>query len=134
MKNNNDQTTSDFFSFHALQPAKVSEISEATASSPVSSEERVNFHIGNPVQDVRLIQLYFSLATKLNLSLEQIKSEEFITNIDEAGWDVQNKTWLEIIYRSIENIVPYAPRGGYSRQNPGPLTAHYKDWLTVSVR
>ncbi len=41
-----------------LKPAKaaaVSEISEATASSPVPPEERVNFHIGNPVQDERLV-------------------------------------------------------------------------------
>ena len=49
------------FQLRPLRPAKVSEISEATASSPTSPEERVNFHIGNPVEDERLISFYQNL-------------------------------------------------------------------------
>ena len=42
------------FRLKPTRAAKVSEISEATAASAVAPEERVNFHIGNPVQDPRL--------------------------------------------------------------------------------
>jgi hypothetical protein len=47
----------DAFALRPVKAAVVSEISEATASSPVPPEERVNFHIGNPVQDPRLVLL-----------------------------------------------------------------------------
>ena len=37
-----------------IRVARVSEISESTAAAAIPDEERVNFHIGNPVQDVSL--------------------------------------------------------------------------------
>ena len=49
------------FRLKSIKAAKVSEISESTANSPVPPEERVNFHIGNPVQDERLFQYYLNL-------------------------------------------------------------------------
>ena len=42
----------EYFRLRPIKAAKVSEISEATSASPVPPEERVNFHIGNPVQMV----------------------------------------------------------------------------------
>ena len=44
----------DYFELRPTRAAKVSEISEATASSAIAPEDRVNFHIGNPVQEPRL--------------------------------------------------------------------------------
>ena len=46
-----------FFHLKPIRAARVSEISEATAAAPVPDEERVNFHIGNPLQEVQRLQV-----------------------------------------------------------------------------
>jgi len=43
--------------------ARVSEISETTAAAPVPPEERVNFHIGNPLQDPKLSSAFLRIAS-----------------------------------------------------------------------
>ena len=57
----------ELFKLKAIKAAKVSEVSEATASSNVPKEERVNFHIGNPVQDTSLSSAYLRLALNINI-------------------------------------------------------------------
>ena len=47
-----------FFRLKSIRAARVSEISETTAAAPVPNEERVNFHIGNPLQDPRLSSVF----------------------------------------------------------------------------
>jgi hypothetical protein len=37
------------FRLKPIRSARVSEISETTAAAPVAAEDRVNFHIGNPL-------------------------------------------------------------------------------------
>jgi len=55
------------FRLKPTRAAKVSEISEATAASAVAPEERVNFHIGNPVQDPRLSSAFLRAALGLDI-------------------------------------------------------------------
>jgi len=106
----------DRFELKPIKVAKVSEISESTASSDVSPAERVNFHIGNPVQDERLISLYFSLVTNIE------KSEQANDSI--------NEQYLKLLQNCIKKCSPYMPRGGYSPKNPHPLISQLKEWLT----
>jgi len=110
------------FQLRALKSAKVSEISEATSASPVPAAERVNFHIGNPVQDPRLVKMYYQMATG-------VMSEDEI-GIEEAGWETTQRNQLELIRDSIQKSVPYLPRGGYLRSNPGELIKYFQNWLT----
>jgi len=56
------------FRLRPAKAAKVSEVSETTAASPVPPEERVNFHIGNPAQDERLVSAFFRIALGLDPS------------------------------------------------------------------
>ena len=55
-----------------LRAARVSEISEATAASATAPEERINFHIGNPVQDPRLTAAYLRAVLGLDIRDEQL--------------------------------------------------------------
>ncbi len=102
-----------YFQLRPLQAATISEISEATAASTVPEQERVNFHIGNPVQDDRLIALYSQL----------VLPED---NPEDAG---QPGTCRQLVYQAINNSINYSPRGGFSRQRPIPLINYVKQWL-----
>ncbi len=101
----------EYFQLRPLKAAKVSEISEATAASPVPPEDRVNFHIGNPVQDERLITLYTSLVYQDNT-------------------DERLQPYRLLLERSIRANIPYMPRGGYLREKPHTIITHFKEWLT----
>jgi hypothetical protein len=57
------------FRLKPIRAARVSEVSETTAASPVPPEERINFHIGNPLQDSRLSSAF--LRTALGLDIRQ---------------------------------------------------------------
>jgi aspartate/methionine/tyrosine aminotransferase len=108
------------FTLKPVKAAKVSEISEATAAAPVNAKERVNFHIGNPVQDASLNQIYRNLACQA----------ELMSNEDEGlagrGWSEANSGLLK---QSILDAVPYSPRGGYHRSDPNELAVSVKEWL-----
>ena len=101
----------EFFQLKPLKAAKVSEISEATAASPVPAKDRVNLHIGNPVQDERLIRLYESL----------IMGEEPA----EVLTDHQ-----ALLNAAVRSSIPYTPRGGFLREKPGKLINFFKEWLS----
>ncbi len=120
MPNNKD--LHDLFQLRALKSAKVSEISEATAASPVPVAERVNLHIGNPVQDGRLVDLYYQMVTGIQPGPNP--------ELELSGWDTEHKAWLELIRNSIRKSVPYLPRGGYLRSDPGDVITFFKSWLT----
>jgi aspartate/methionine/tyrosine aminotransferase len=120
----------DRLSLRPVKAAKVSEISEATAASPVPPEERVNFHIGNPVQDERLTTAMFRIALGLqgqppesrNSPVEQAAEELNVGSGDTEG--------LEFLLRIIRKSAPYMPRGGYLRANPHDLIRRIHDWLS----
>jgi aspartate/methionine/tyrosine aminotransferase len=101
----------EFFQLKPLKAAKVSEISEATAASPVPAKDRVNLHIGNPVQDERLIRLYESMI------LGEGPAEE-LTNHQ------------ALLNAAVRSSIPYTPRGGYLRENPGQLINFFREWLS----
>ncbi|MEW6195202.1 MAG: pyridoxal phosphate-dependent aminotransferase [Bacteroidota bacterium] len=117
-----------FFELKPIKPGKISEISEATASSSVPPAERVNFHIGNPVQDDRLT--FYYLKSILNLQPELHK--EFIPEqlVKELGWEDEQKKRIEFLHKLIKNSSPYSPRGGYNIKNPIPLIKKIYQWLT----
>jgi len=105
------------FELKPIKVAKVSEISESTATSDIPPADRVNFHIGNPVQDERLNNLYFNLITD---------SE----NSDQTN-DVIQEKYSNLLKDCIKKCSPYMPRGGYSPKNPNVLITQLKEWLTT---
>lgn len=125
---NNYLNIERFFELRTIEPGKISEISEATASSSVPPAERVNFHIGNPVQDDRLT--FYYLKSILNLQPELHK--EFIPEqlVKELGWEDKQKRRIEFLHKLIKNSSPYSPRGGYNIKNPIPLIKKIYQWLT----
>ncbi|MDD5583078.1 MAG: pyridoxal phosphate-dependent aminotransferase [Candidatus Marinimicrobia bacterium] len=76
-----------------LRTSRISEISELTSSVGVSDVTRVNFHIGNPVQDIRLQGVTLAL-----LAGNENPGEHFL-------WP--------LILKATTASIPYAPRGGY---------------------
>ena len=117
------------FRLNPLRAARVSEISEATASSAVAPEDRVNFHIGNPVQDERLASAYLRMVLGLDVRHEELsaKNQEEILNALE--WDERDKPRLEVLHRLIQRSAPYTPRGGFARGNPNALVKKFLDWM-----
>ena len=119
MKTSNPQT---YFRLHPIKAAKVSEISEATAASPVKPEDRINFHIGNPVQDTKLIKLYQKLVFEQEQSSLEINKD--------SDWNELQTDQLELISKTIEQVAPYMPRGGFTHNNPNQLALLIKNWFT----
>jgi len=101
----------EYFQLRPLKAAKVSEISEATSASPVPPADRVNFHIGHPVRDERLVKRFIELINLENL-------EEDLSD------------YRSLIESAVRASIPYMPRGGYLREQPHSLILHFKEWLT----
>ncbi len=101
----------EYFRLKPLKAAKVSEISEATAAAPVDEDEKINFHIGHPVQDDELSEFYYRLITDGFDSEDTSLPQEFLRNL-------------------IVNSSPYAPRGGFSRKHPDQFVAFLKKWFS----
>lgn len=117
----------------ALRPAKgaaVSEISEATASAPVPPEERVNFHIGNPVEDPRLVELYARIALGLEPRAEGVREDLASCLCRELGWDPREAELIEFLTGMIRRSGPYLPRGGFLRSKPVELIRRFAEWLS----
>lgn len=119
----------NIFELNPIKPGKISEISEATAASSVPFNERVNFHIGNPVQSELLVKYY--LRTILNLDIQNINDEnaDLKSIKDELEWDDSELRRIEFLYKLIKNSAPYSPRGGYSISNPIKLVKQFHQWL-----
>src|SRR5512138_509183 len=102
------------FRLRPVKAARVSEISETTAASPVSPEDRVNFHIGNPVQDERLVGWYFRAA--LGLEPAGVRDgHDPERMIAEWSGEPEERPELEFLLRLIRKSAPYMPRGGFLR-------------------
>jgi len=117
------------FRLKPIQAARVSEISESTVAAPVPKEERVNFHIGNPVQDPRLSSAFMRIALGIDIHQEKLSDSDPDALLEYLGWGSEEKPKLEFLIRTIQNSSPYAPRGGYSRKNPHALIETFCAWL-----
>lgn len=116
-----------------LRPAKgavVSEISEATAAAPVPAAERVNFHIGNPVEDPRLIELYARIALGLDQRHGNPADDLPGVLLGELGWPQQDRPALEFLLAAIRRSGPYLPRGGFLKGKPDELVRRFTEWLS----
>ncbi|MGE5400214.1 MAG: aminotransferase class I/II-fold pyridoxal phosphate-dependent enzyme [Ignavibacteriales bacterium] len=120
----------EYFRLKPSKAATVSEVSEATASSDVPPEERVNFHIGNPVQDKKLSSAYLRTILGLPISSEEITEDNLKIIIDELGLSGDDTLKLEFFRDLIKNSAPYMPRGGFNRKSPNFLVEYFNEWLT----
>ncbi|MCK4897137.1 MAG: hypothetical protein KAS38_00050, partial [Anaerolineales bacterium] len=104
------------FRLKPIRVARVSEISETTAAATIPNEARVNFHIGNPVQDVSLSSAYLRTALGIDIHREDLPDTAPDALLEYLEWDPAHKPKLEFLIRTIQKSAPYMPRGGYSRK------------------
>lgn len=119
-----------YFQLKPLKAAKVSEISETTASSSVPPADRVNFHIGHPVYDEKLIAGYQKLVLDLEGLPPQGDTESLMEILDQSEWDAEQIPEIELIREAVRQSVQYAPRGGYSSKNPHKIIPLLHRWFT----
>jgi len=117
------------FRLKPIRVARVSEISESTAAAAIPDEERINFHIGNPVQDVSLSSAYMRMALGIDIHQEELSDTAPETILEFLGWDESEKPKLDFLIRTIHKSAPYMPRGGYSRKKPHALINAFRAWL-----
>jgi aspartate/methionine/tyrosine aminotransferase len=111
--------------------ARVSEISEATASSGTPAAERVNFHIGNPVEDPRLASAYLRAALGLDIRDSHLTIDSPSSLHQALNWDDGQLSCVEFFARLVQASAPYLPRGGFARTIPSPLAQRVADWFTM---
>jgi hypothetical protein len=119
----------EYFKLKPVKAARVSEISEVTESSGIPPEDRVNFHIGNPVQDFELSSAYLRMAMGIDIRKKDLTENDSEKLIEEAGWDTSEKEKVEFLKTLIKKSAPYMPRGGFNKKNPGFLVKYFNDWL-----
>ncbi|HTP12838.1 MAG TPA: pyridoxal phosphate-dependent aminotransferase [Bacteroidota bacterium] len=118
-----------YFELKPLRAARVSEISETTASSAVAAGERVNFHIGNPVQDPRLSSAYLRIVLGIDIDRTDLGENDAEQILNHLGWEIGEKSKLEFLRQTIQRSSPYTPRGGFSRTNPPAIVRKFAEWL-----
>ena len=118
-----------FFKLKPLKVARVSDISEATASSATAPEDRVNFHIGNPVQDARLMAAYLRIVLDIDVQREELDGADTDAILQYIEWNETDKPLLEFLKQLIKKSCPYSPRGGFSRNSPNNLVTAFTKWL-----
>src|SRR5512135_2090835 len=118
-----------YFRLKPIRSARVSEISETTAAAPVAAEDRVNFHIGNPLQDPRLSSAFLRIALGLDVQRGDLRDADPDALLAALGWDKADKPKLEFLIRTIQKSSPYMPRGGYARKTPHPVVKAFVAWL-----
>jgi aspartate/methionine/tyrosine aminotransferase len=117
------------FRLRPIRAARVSEVSETTAAAPVPAEERINFHIGNPLQDARLSSAFLRTALGLDIRQEELSEAEPEAILERLGWEAADRPKLDLISRTIKRSAPYMPRGGYSPKARHPLIEAFCSWL-----
>lgn len=117
------------FRLKPIRVARVSEISESTAAAAIPDEERVNFHIGNPVQDESLSSAYLRMVLGIDVHREDLSDTAPDAILEYLGWEAVDKPKLDFLIRTIQKSAPYMPRGGYSRKNPHALVDVFRAWL-----
>jgi aspartate/methionine/tyrosine aminotransferase len=120
----------EYFRLKPIKAARVSEISEMTASSGIPPEAKVNFHIGNPVQDPELSSAYLRMALGLDIKRVDLEEGDIAKLIEELGWDQTDILIPEFLLALIKKSAPYMPRGGYHSKKPNYLINYFNDWLT----
>ncbi|MBN2090761.1 pyridoxal phosphate-dependent aminotransferase [candidate division KSB1 bacterium] len=120
------------FALRQIPPSKVAEISKATAESICPAEERINLHIGNPVQDPKLDELFIRLVFDDSLPHFNDRSwpeakKSILNHIKKPLW----RQYAELLFDTIEKANPYMPRGGYNPKKPGTLIRQIQAWLTT---
>ncbi len=120
----------EVFELKPIRAAKVSEISEATAMSPVRPEDRVNFHIGNPVQDDQLYSAYFRLALGIDVADDRFTIDSLDEIVDHIGLQPEEKGRVSFIAELVKKSAPYSPRGGFLKSKPHPVVQRFNDWLS----
>lgn len=118
-----------FFRLKPIRAARVSEVSETTAAAPVPPEERINFHIGNPLQDPRLSSAFLRTALSLDIRQEQLNDAEPAAILEHLGWEAADKPKLDFLISAIRKSAPYMPRGGYSSKAPHAVITAFCSWL-----
>ena len=119
----------EYFRLKPVKAARVSEISETTAAAAIEASERVNFHIGNPLQDSRLSSAMARIALGIDVQRTELNDGNPDAILNYLGWDAAEKPKLEFLLKTIQRSSPYMPRGGYSRKNPHALIKALCDWL-----
>ena len=117
------------FGLKPLKAARVSEISEATASSAAAPEDRVNFHIGNPVQDKRLTSLYLRMVLGIDILREDLNDDRTDQILQLLEWEQSDELKITFLKNLIQKSAPYTPRGGFARNNPNAIVKAFVDWL-----
>jgi aspartate/methionine/tyrosine aminotransferase len=118
-----------YFRLKPIQVARVSEISEITAAASIPKDERVNFHIGNPLQDERLSSAFLRIALGIDVHREELRDADPKAILDHLGWEHSELPKLEFLIQTIQKSAPYLPRGGYSRADPHDLIRDFCAWL-----
>jgi aspartate/methionine/tyrosine aminotransferase len=119
----------DFFRLKPIRIARVSEVSETTASSSVPKEERIDFHIGNPLQDSRLSSAFLRIALGIDIYQENLHDTEPDAILEHLQWEPADKPKLEFLIRAMQKSSPYMPRGGYLRTSPHAIIKAFCIWL-----
>ena len=117
------------FRLKPVRAARVSEVSETTAAAPVPAEDRINFHIGNPLQDPRLSSAFLRMALGIDIHQEQFNDADPAAIMDHLGWEESDRPKLDFLIRTIQKSAPYMPRGGYSSKAPHALLKAFCAWL-----
>jgi aspartate/methionine/tyrosine aminotransferase len=117
------------FRLKTVRAARVSEISETTAAAPVPDEDRINFHIGNPLQDTRLSSAFLRIALGLDIRQDELDDADPAAILDHLGWKEVDLPKLKFLIRTIRKSAPYMPRGGYSAKKPHVLIDMFYAWL-----
>ena len=118
-----------YFRLKQIRAARVSEISETTATSSIPDNEKINFHIGNPLQDPKLTSAFMRIALGIDVDKQDLQDSSPEAVLEYLGWEADEKPKLEFLIRIIQNSIPYMPRGGYSRKAPHPLILAFRNWL-----
>ena len=118
-----------YFRLKQIRAARVSEISETTATSSIPDNEKINFHIGNPLQDSKLTSAFMRIALGIDVDRPDLQDSSPEAVLEYLGWEADEKPKLEFLIRVIQNSIPYMPRGGYSRKAPHPLILAFCSWL-----
>ncbi len=121
--------SSSSFRLRPTRAAKVSEISEATAASSVAPEDRVNFHIGNPVQDPRLSSAMMRAVLGLDIRDTGLTAEDPEALLKALDWTGADRATLDFYAALVRRSAPYLPRGGFARTQPSPLVTMFSSWL-----
>ncbi len=120
----------DQFKLKPQKLAKIAEISEATALSQIPQKDKVNFHIGNPIQENPLEELFFKLISDFNFDYKTLESPDFIDQYHDFEIEKTDLIKLKFLFETVKKSSPYMPQGGFTHANPNFAIKYFFDWLT----